>query len=183
LAFKNNLVVLKNLSELMNDLAYSAVFLHDRRLAEQVHTVYKTFMDSHHAAREQLYSMNIPEPDFDYLSKLLVYMKELATNAVFIAQLSHHKNVPKDVLHALQKSDKRVIEEVVHFSSFFVGKAISELRIETYTKAHIICVKRRDEWIFSIDKDFCFQPNDVIIAIGTAESERLFRLSVNKSKV
>jgi uncharacterized protein with PhoU and TrkA domain len=177
------LVKLKNITELMTDLAYSAVFLHDTKLAKQVHTLYVEMNKLYKKTRDKLDSMNISESDYNYLSKFLVYIKELATNAVFIAELTRHDKVPRQVKNVLAKTDKRVIEALVHYSSFFSGKKVGDLKLETYTKARIVCVKRNDEWIFDVNKNFVFKPNDLIIAVGTSDSERLLQQCVDKSGV
>jgi uncharacterized protein with PhoU and TrkA domain len=173
------LIKLKDLSELMMEMSYSAVFLHDKDLAKQVHALYQEFKRDYESAYKKTESLS--QHDKSYVQRLLVYMKELATNAVFIADLSEMEKIPTIVKRAFAKTDTRVIHDIIHYSSFFAGKKIGDLNIRTHTKAKIIAVQRNNQWIFTMDKHFQFKAKDYVVAVGSEKSEKLLREAINKS--
>jgi len=167
----------------MTDVAYSAVFLHDREMANQVSLLYKKINALYLESKKAIEKAKIKKDEKSYINKFILYIKDLATSAAFIADLTLEEQVPEFITHTLQNADKRVIEELIHYSSFFANKTIGELKIRTYTKARIIAIKRNEKWLFDISKDTRLMPKDTIIAIGTAQSERLLKESVRKSSL
>lgn len=176
-----DLVKLKDLSELMLEFAYSSVFLHDSAFAKQTRSLYREFKETYENLQKKISKAKKNESVF--LSRLIVYIKEIATNAVYIAETSDFEKLPGIVRNTLQQSDQRIIKELVHFSSFFVGRTIGQLKILTHTKAKIIAVKRNDEWIFNIGKDFRFKAKDLIIGVGNKKSGELLKNAVNESRL
>ena len=173
---KQDLIALKDQSELMLDLAYSAMFLHDHKIAKQVKGLYFSFQEILKRIKKRVF-------EDQYLSDMVVHLHEIASNAAHLACLAENDKVPKVVKDVLSTSDTRVIEELVSYSSFFVGKTVGELKVRSHTKARIVAVKRNDIWMFNIDKNFRFRQKDLIVAVGTKRSAKLLKLAVGISKL
>lgn len=60
-----------------------------------------------------------------------------------------------------------------------MNKTIGELRVRTITRGSIVGIRRKDNWIFNISKDTIIQEGDEIVAVGSANTEKLIRDAIN----
>ena len=183
MSLQRELVKLKDLSELMIELAYSALFLHDKTFSRQVHILYKEFKEIHDFFQKRMKKRSRDQDEWVYLSRLSSYLKEFAINAVFLADLSELNHPPKAVKEAFITSDRRIIEELVHFSSFFVGKTLGVLNLRVHTKTRLLAIKRDDKWLFDLPDTLAIKAKDILIAVGVERSAKLLKELVNQSAI
>lgn len=171
---KENLLEMKNLSELMTDLAYSAVFLRDKHLATEVIKIYRQIQEMQKDTLKFLFRIKESEEERMFIIDLTNSIRELAYQAVRIARLST-QSFPSIIHDVLRESDKRIIVETVSRRSIIANKTISDSEIRTKTKATIIAIKRKNVWISNIDDKIKILPGDQIVAVGRAGSETLLK--------
>ncbi len=174
-SIKENLLEMKNISELMTDLAYSAVFLRDKLISAEVINMYHKIQELEKDTLKMLFRIKESEEERMFIIELTSYIRELAYDAVGIARLSYSASFPSIVQDVLKESDKRIIVEQISRKSKAANKTISESEVRTRTKTSIIAIKRKNDWIFNIDEKIKLQPNDQIVAVGRAGSEILLK--------
>ena len=99
---KDNLIQMKNVSEMMVDLAYSAVFLRDKKLAEQVKIRHGEIKKLEEGTLKIFFKVKLPDEELIHLLGLMDSVMDIANAAAKIAELAETKNYPS-ILHDILK--------------------------------------------------------------------------------
>lgn len=174
-SIKENILEMKNISELMADLAYSAVFLRDKTISSEVIKLYRKIQELEKDTLRFLFRIKESEEERMFIIDLISSIRELAYQSIRIARLSYSINSPPIIQDVLKESDKRIIVETISKKSKIANKTILEAEVRSKTKATIIAIKRKNEWIFNIETKIKILPNDFIVAVGRAGSESLLK--------
>jgi len=167
-------VELKNTSELMIDLAYSALLLNSRELAEGVYKL-EEYVDKLHTE----YEMTVLLSKFKEeeakgilgLIRLGVVTEEIADAAAEIAEVVLRGIEPHPVMRlVIEEADETVTYVTVSEGSSLVNKALREARIPEETGMRVLAIKRGDKYIRP-KPDLTINSGDIIIAFGYAENE------------
>ncbi|MEM1588812.1 MAG: TrkA C-terminal domain-containing protein [Candidatus Bathyarchaeia archaeon] len=178
-------VELKDTSELMIDLAYSALLLNSRELAEEVQRL-EEYVDKLHTEFELLVlSSGFRKEEakgFLGLVRLGVVTEKIADAAAQIAEVVLRGVEPHPVLKlAIEEAEETIIYVQVNEKSPLVNKTLKEARIPEETGMWILAIKRGDKCIRP-KPDTTVQVGDVLIASGYAEgAEDLKRLAAPSS--
>ena len=170
----NDLVVLKDTSEMMIDLAYSALLLNNRQLAEEV-LMLEDRVDRLHTEFELLV-LSIKERSEDArgllgLIRMGVVMERIADAAAEIAEVVIRSGEPHPVLRmVIQDAEETVERVVVEEGSSLVGKTLKEAMIPEETGMWVLVIRRGDRWIRPKPTS-TIQAGDVIVVSGYAEGE------------
>lgn len=167
---KQTLLEMKDLSELMMDLAYSAALFNNKELAQEV-------MDLETKVDNLLYQLNmnlmLATRDREDAEKLSAVAKiGNLTNAISDAAADIASLVLKDItVHqavrtAFQQAEEHLTRTKVTENSILAGKPIKDLDLAAEIGADIIAVKRGDIWHINPDTEILV-PGDVIVARGT----------------
>jgi len=170
---KELLEELKNVSELMLDLAYSAVFLKNREIAKEVMILYERVEDLEEELYMHLFAIS------NKMSKKLISLIELVETSKTVASAA--KNLAELVLDnkllhpvikdALKETDESITKNKVSKNSILVNKTIGELKLRSNTGIDIIAIRRKNKkWVFDPHKNTRIRAGDVMISVGTAES-------------
>jgi len=169
---RETLIQMKDISELMIDLAYSAALFHNKELAEEVmeleskvdDLVYLLYMNLMLAARDR--------DDAEKLSgvaKVGSLTNAISDAAADIASLVIHDiMVHPAVRAAFQRAEEHLIRVVVDEDSFIAGKTIDDLDLAAEVGVDIIAIRRGEIWHINPDKEI-LMPEDVLVARGTAD--------------
>jgi len=169
---RETLIQMKDISELMIDLAYSAALFHNKELAEEVmeleskvdDLVYLLYMNLMLAARDR--------GDAEKLSgvaKVGSLTNAISDAAADIASLVIHDiMVHPAVRAAFQRAEEHLIRVVVDEDSFIAGKTIDDLDLAAEVGVDIIAIRRGEIWHINPDKEI-LMPEDVLVARGTAD--------------
>jgi len=173
---RDALVELKNKVELMLDLAYSALVLQDKKVAEEVLELEEYFDWLY--TQFQLFSLSIFHEDGGKgevlgLIRLSTHMEAMADTAARIAE-----TIMKLDISAGKKLFELVSEEGEEFvsaakispKSQLAGKTIEESGIETQLDIRVLAVRRGRKWFFDPPETFRLEAGDVIIVRGYAEA-------------
>jgi uncharacterized protein with PhoU and TrkA domain len=174
----NDLVRLKDTSEMMIDLAYSSLLLNSHYLAEEVHLLEQQVDDLH--VNFQLRVLTDTEKPADPkdligLIRLGSVTERIADAASEIAEVVLRGIKPHPVLQmAIQDAEETVERIVVSENSKIIGKTLREARISEETGWWVLVIRREAVWIRP-NPFTKILPGDVIIASGYAEGEEDFK--------
>jgi uncharacterized protein with PhoU and TrkA domain len=181
----DRLVVMKDTSELMIDLAYSSLFLNSRSLAEEVEAL-ENHMDDVHTDFERLVLSSgfTPEESKDFLGliRLGVVTEKIADAAMEIADVVLRGLEPHPILKlVIEEAEETVTKVTVSEDSPLVGKMIREAQIQDETGMWVLVI-RRGNWWLRPRPDTVIRAGDVLIAAGYAEGEADFESLVSGVK-
>ncbi|MCW4030881.1 MAG: potassium channel protein [Candidatus Bathyarchaeota archaeon] len=164
------LIEIKDLSELMIDLAYSAALFHSHELAEEVLELenrvdtltYILGMNAMLAARdaedaEALIGVYVVATAADKISDAAA---DIAT--IVLQKIGIHPIVRE----AFQKVEERLARTRVDSNSILAGHKLRELELAAKIGVDIIAIRRKGEWIINPEGDETIDKDDVLIARG-----------------
>ncbi len=169
---RETLSQMKDLSELMMDLAYSAALFNNKGLAEEVmelesrvdDLVYQLNMNLMLAARDR--------EDAEKLSgvaKIGSLTNAISDAAADIASLVLSGIVVHSAVRAaFQRAEEHLIRVKIGENSFLSGKPIKDLDLAAEVGVDIIAVRRGEIWHINPDTEILI-PGDVLVARGTAD--------------
>jgi len=165
------LVEMKNLSELMIDLAYSAALFNDKELAEDV-----LALESHVDTLAYLLDMEIMvaargDPK-DAEALIGVSTVAAATDKISDAAADIAAIVTRDIgVHPIvgaifEKVEERLMKVTVKEGSVITGKHIGELGLAAGMSVDIIAIRRNKNWIINPDETERVFRGDILITRG-----------------
>jgi len=181
----DRLVIMKDTSELMIDLAYSSLFLNSRSLAEEVEAL-ENYMDDLHTDFERLVLSSgfTPEESKDFLGliRLGVVTEKIADAAMEIANVVLRGLEPHPILKVvIEEAEETVTKVTVSEASTLVGKKIREAQIQEETGMWVLVIRRANCWLRP-RPETVICAGDVLIAAGYAEGEADFESLVSGVK-
>ena len=170
----DDLVELKDTSEMMMDLAYSALLLNSRYLAEEVRHL-EDRMDRLHTEFELLVLSSRGDGEDARgllgLIRMGVVTERIADAAAEIAEVVLRSGEPHPVLSMVIQDAEETVERVtVATGSVLVGKTLKEARIPEETGMWVLVVRRGDRWMRP-RTGTVIQEGDVLIVSGYAEGD------------
>ncbi len=168
------LVEMKDLSELMIDLAYSAVMFNDRDLAEEVmdmeervdYLSYLLLMNASLAVRDKRDAEQIVS-----IMKTASSANKISDAAADIAGLVLHDiGIPGILWLAMSQAEEIVGRATILKKSMLVEKSLADINLEEEIGADIIAIQRKRKWTINPPEIFELQKGDRVIARGSADS-------------
>jgi uncharacterized protein with PhoU and TrkA domain len=162
---------MKDISELMIDLAYSAALFNNRELAEEV-TELEEKMDS----LVYVLNMNLmlaARDKADAESLAGVAKVGSLTNSISDAAADIASIVLNDIgIHPIvrtvfQRAEEHLSRVQVSEASILAGRTVNDLDLAAKVGADIIAVRRGKHWMINPEKEIVL-PEDIILARGTA---------------
>lgn len=165
------LAEMKNLSELMIDLAYSAALFNDKELAEDVLT-----LESHIDTLSYLLEMEIMvaargDP-MDAEALIGVSIVAAATNKISDAAADIAAIVTRNIgVHPIvgaifEKVEERLMKATVKEGSTISGKRIGKLDLAARMGIDIIAIRRNKDWIINPKETEHVLAGDILITRG-----------------
>ena len=166
------LAELKDTSELMMDLAYSALLLNSKELAEEVERLEES-MDKMHTEFELLALTSDFKKEeasgFLGLIRLGVATEKIADAAAEMAEVVLRGIEPHPVLKlTIKDAEETVTQACVTQDSALLNKSLKEARVHEETGMWILAIKRSEKTLRP-KADSKFQLGDIIIASGYSE--------------
>jgi len=165
------LTEMKDLSEIMIDLAYSAALFHSRELAEEVleleervdYLAYILDMNAMLAARDAEDAESLIG-----VTKVAAATDKISDAAADIASIVLQEiGVHPIVREAFQKVEEQLARARVEPDSIFAKKKLEELELAAKIGADIIAIRRHKEWIINPNEEEMIDEGDVLIARGS----------------
>lgn len=171
LSIKDILIEMKNMSELMVDLAYSAVLFNSIDAAEEVLKLENRVNSMNYEIKKQSLVAARSYEDAEKLTALLEIAEaaeSIANAAKDLADIVITGFKPHPVFKmVMEESEKMILRVFVEPISDLVNNSLGELLLVNRTGMRIIAIRRNDFWIYGPDKNTIILENDVLLAKGT----------------
>ncbi|MBR6025069.1 MAG: potassium channel family protein [Methanobrevibacter sp.] len=179
MSIKNLLIEMKNMSELMVDLAYSAVLFNSIDAAEEVLTLENRVNAMNYEIKKESLVAARSYEDAEKLTALLEIAEaaeSMANAAKDLADLVIKGIKPHPVFKmVMEESDKMIARIGVVNESDLANKTLGELLLVNRTGMRVIAIRRGESWIYGPDKNTMILANDILILKGTDEGADLLR--------
>jgi uncharacterized protein with PhoU and TrkA domain len=166
------LVELKDTSELMLDLAYTALMLNSRELAEEVQRLEESVDEMHTAFELLVLKSDFKKEEasgFLGLIRIGVATEKIADAAEEIAEVVLRGVEPHPVLKlAIKEAEETVVQACVTSDSSFVGKSLKEARVHEETGMWVLVIRRAGKPIRP-KGDSRIEVGDILVASGYAK--------------
>ncbi len=180
-----DLVTLKNTSELMIDIAYSALLLNSRYLAEVTINMEERMDKLHIDFQKEVLSRTEEETDPKELIGIIRMgnvTERIADAASEIAEVVLRGVEPHPVLGMMIQDAEETVERVVVGSdSPVVGKTLKEARVAEETGMWIFYIRRNDHWMRA-KPSTRLESGDLVVASGYSEGEEDFTQLITGNK-
>jgi uncharacterized protein with PhoU and TrkA domain len=177
LSIKNLLIEMKNMSELMVDLAYSAVLFNSKAAAEEVITLENEVNAMNYEIKKESLVAARSYEDAEKLTALLEIAEaaeSMANAAKDLADLVIKGFKPHPVFKmVMEESDKSIARVVVDEHSDLANNTLGDLLLVNRTGMRVISIRRGSSWIYGPDKNTTLLPGDTLILKGTDEGADL----------
>ena len=168
---------MKNMSELMVDLAYSAVLFNSKTAAEEVITLENQVNTMNYEIKKESLVAARSYEDAEKLTALLEIAEaaeSIANAAKDLADLVIKGFKPHPVFKmVMEESDKSIVRVVVDESSELANNTLGDLLLVNRTGMRVIAIRRGVSWIYGPDKRTTLLPEDTLILKGTDEGADL----------
>ncbi|MBS7656700.1 MAG: TrkA C-terminal domain-containing protein [Candidatus Bathyarchaeia archaeon] len=177
---------MKNLSELMIDLAYSAALFNDKELAEDVIELEKRI--DRLALLLEIHIMvaaRNPDDAEDLLavSRIGSAADKISDAAADIAAIVvQNIGVHPIVTEIFENVEERLIRAKVTKDSLIIGKRIRELDLAAKMGVDILAIGRNKDWIINPEDYEVIKENDILIVRGSSLGTKRFKEITEKGQ-
>lgn len=179
------LVTLKNTSEMMIDLAYSALLLNNNYLAEEVMTLEERMDALHIDFQKEVLSRTDEETDPKMLLGIIRMgnvTERIADAANEIAEVVLRGGEPHPILGmVIQDAEETVEHVVVGENSLVAGKTLKAAEIAEETGMWVLYIRRGNRWMRPRPSTR-LEPGDLVVASGYSEGEDDFKQLLSGKK-
>ena len=168
---KDLLTEMKDISELIIDLAYSAVLFENDEIAEEVKYLEVRMDKLNYDIRIMAMMAARTKEDAEQLAGILQVAQaaeKISNTAGDIVLLLKDKNKPT-LSRILNRADEKIFRVRISSNSEACEKKIGDLKIESETGVRIIAIRRDDFWIYNPQSDVILQSKDWLIVRGSDE--------------
>lgn len=168
---KDLLIEIKDTSEIIVDLAYSAILFDSEDIAEEVLDLEDRMNNLLKQIRivSILAARRVDEAESVSSILQIANASQKISNAagdIAVLVLRNFK-LPKDMVKiALLRSEETVAKATVSENSEIAGRTLGEVRLHTVTGMRVIAIKRGYDWIFGPDRDTKILKGDTLFAKG-----------------
>ncbi|MEA2034568.1 MAG: TrkA C-terminal domain-containing protein [Euryarchaeota archaeon] len=169
-SFKDVLIEMKDISELMVDLSYSAILFENKEIAREVMNLEESMNQLVYQARIQsiLGARRIEEAEAMSGMLQVAESAEKISNSASEIATTILKNVkfPAKLKLALPEAEEVTVRIVVGENSTLDGRTLGELNLQSITGMRVIAIRRGVTWRYNPDKDSRILDGDILIAKG-----------------
>ncbi len=174
---EDKLLKMKDTSELMIDLAYSALLYNNKQIAKEVYhledIIDKLYNDIQYSAVKGTSKKN-PNVALTII-RLSTSIEMIADSARGIADVVLRDIEPHPILKmSIRESDVIISKTVVRPGSKMVNCSLGKLRLASETGMWVIAIRRGEDWIFGPDENTSIKAGDILIARGPSDGEKPF---------
>jgi len=170
---------MKNISELMVDLAYSALIFNNKEIAEEVKYLEEKIDETYYKLQEEAIKKAIEDKNpasAVILIRLATSIEAISDSAVEIADVVLRDIPPHPVLlESIKESDITITRQKVTRDSIMVNRTLGELNLASETGMWVLAIKRGDHWIFGPTENTRILSGDILLAKGPIEGVEHFK--------
>ena len=168
---------MKNMSELMVDLAYSAILFNSKAAAEEVIALENEVNAMNYEIKKESLVAARSYEDAEKLTALLEIAEaaeSIANAAKDLADLVITGFKPHPVFKmVMEESDKSIVRVTIDDNSDLANNTLGDLLLVNRTGMRVIAIRRGSSWIYGPDKRTMLLPADTLILKGTDEGADL----------
>jgi uncharacterized protein with PhoU and TrkA domain len=161
----------KDLSELMVDLAYAALYFGDPDMAEEVDELEDQMSDLVHEMRAvSVLAARHPKEAEAMASVLQVIscIERIGNSAVDIARIvTHRLGIPRELVADLSNAEEVSHRVRIREGSHLARRPLAALELPVQTGMRVVAIRRERDWITDVDGDVICLPGDVIFLRGS----------------
>ncbi len=169
---------LKDTSELMIDLAYSALLYDNEEIAKEVLILEEVVDKLNYKIQRIAFSLSLEDKNVDKalaMIRLAYGIEAIADAAMDIADVVLRDIEPHPIFKmSVMDSDVIITKIPLSKSSVLIDRTLGESRLMTETGMWVIAVKRGQSWIYGPDENTRLKHGDVLFARGPREGEKEF---------
>ena len=169
---------LKDTSELMIDLAYSALLYDNEEIAKEVMLLEDVVDKLNYNIQRSAFMATLEDKNVDKamaMIRLASSIEAIADAAMEIADVVLRDIEPHPIFKmSVMDSDVIITKTPVGKSSAIAGKTLGESKVMSDTGMWVIAVKRGKQWIYGPDENTMIKEGDVLIARGPCEGNKEF---------
>lgn len=170
ISVREALTEMKDLSEIMIDLAYSAALFNSHELAEEVlelekrvdYLAYIIDMNTMLAARDAEDAQHLTAVTTVAAATNKISDAAADIAAIVLKEIGIHPIVRK----AFEQVEERLARAIVEPNSILVNKKLGDLELAAKIGVDVIAIRRRREWTIDPVEDEKIMEDDVLIARG-----------------
>lgn len=169
-SFKDVLIEMKDISELMVDLSYSAILFENKEIAREVISLEEGMNKLVYLARIQsiLGGRRIEEAEaMSGLLQVAEAAEKIANSASEIAKIIlKDVKFPARLKTALPEAEEVTVRAEVLEGSALDGATLGDLKLQSITGMRVIAIRRGVTWIYDPDRGSRILNRDILIAKG-----------------
>jgi uncharacterized protein with PhoU and TrkA domain len=171
---KDVLVEMKDTSELLIDLAYSAVLHQSEAVAREVLTLEEKMDVLQMRARMSLMMAARNPSDTEQLAPVLGVVggaQKISDAAGDVAKIViEEMGLPDAMRAAIPEAVEMLVRGTVEDGSEYAGRTLGDVNLESRTGVRVIAIRRGPEWILNPGPETRIDPDDVAILRGPEQS-------------
>jgi len=175
------LAQLKDMSEMMVDLAYSSFLYGSKEIADYVLEMEKTIDKLHTEFELEVLKTRGAWPAQGLLGliRLALAAEELSdASKIMVDIVKRGVRAHPIVQMAIEKAEETIVMVKIAQASELCNRGLGELGLEDDIGMSVIAVRRGKSWTYNPQDDFVLNPGDLIIARGYTEGrERLLTMA------
>lgn len=176
---KEIFIEMKNISELMVDLAYSSVLFDSEAIADEVNALEETMGELNHQLTIRALLASRTREEAEQISEILNVasaIKDISNHAQNISEIvSRDLDIHSVILESLKHTDEKIFRIQLEEQSPLIGVSLRESQLASHIGVTVIAVRRGKRWIYNPKKRFVFCDEDILIARGTEEGHLILK--------
>lgn len=169
-SFKDVLIEMKDIAELMVDLAYSAILFENKEIAHEVLNLEESMNQLVYQARIQsiLGARRVEEAEsMSGMLQVAEAAEKISNSASEIAKIIlKDVKFPSRLKQALPEAEEVTFHVKVRDNSLIDGKTLGEQKLQSTTGMRVIAIRRGVCWIYDPDRNTRILDGDILIAKG-----------------
>jgi uncharacterized protein with PhoU and TrkA domain len=161
----------KDLSELMVDLAYAALYFGDPGMAEEVDTLEESMDELVHDMRAVCVMATRDPREADAMASVLQVVssiERIANAAVDIARIvTHRLGIPRELVADLSAAEEVSHRVRVRDGSHLARRPLADLELPVQTGMRIVAIRRDRSWLTEVEGEEILVPGDVLFLRGS----------------
>ncbi len=176
---KEIFVEMKDISELMVDLAYSSVLFDSEAMADEVYALEETMDELNHQLTIRALLASRTREDAEQISEILNVasaINRISDHAQNISEIVARDLDIHSVIHeSLKRTDEKIFRVHLEEQSQLVSMSLRESALASHIGVTVIAVRRGKKWVYNPKKRFIFSREDILIARGTEEGHLILK--------
>jgi uncharacterized protein with PhoU and TrkA domain len=161
----------KDLSELMVDLAYAALYFGDPDMADEVSELEDRMNELVHDMRAVSVLAARQRKEAEAMASVLQVIgaiERIANAAVDITRIvTHQLGIPRELVADLSNAEEVSHRVLVREGSHLARRPLASLELPTATGMQVIAIRRGHDWITDVEGEDILVPGDVMILRGS----------------